>query len=80
LETNLKAFAELDIDNLPPSQLSYWAKWSGGVELALERAGESVRMGRALLTAENLAPLATLVSDPAEVAQFKAYVASLAAP
>jgi hypothetical protein len=80
LETNLKAFADLDIDNLSPSQLSYWSKWSGGVELSLERAGESTRMGRALLTPENLAPLATLVSEPAEVAQFKAYLAGLSAP
>ncbi|MBC8752707.1 MULTISPECIES: hypothetical protein [Paraburkholderia] len=80
LETNLKAFADLDIDNLSPSQLSYWSKWSGGVELSLERAGESIRMARALLTPENLAPLATLVSEPAEVAQFKTYLAGLGAP
>lgn len=79
LETNLKAFAGLDIDNLLPSQLSHWSKWCGGVELSLERAGEAIRMGRALLTPENLAPLATLVSDPADVAQFEAYLASLGA-
>ena len=79
LETNLKAFAGLDIDNLSPSQLSHWSKWSSSVELSLERAGEAIRMGRALLTPENLAPLATLVSEPAEIAQFEAYLASLGA-
>lgn len=77
LETNLKAFAELDIDNLSPSQLSHWSKWCSGVELSLERACKAIRMGRALLTSENLAPLATLVSEPADVAQFKAYLAGL---
>ena len=45
----------------------------------MERAGESVRMGRALLTAENLAPLESLVSDANEIDQFKAYLVGLRA-
>ena len=80
LESNLKAFADLDIDNLLPSQLSFWSKWVSGVERSLERASESIRLGRALLTRENLAPLATLASDPIEVAQFAAYLAGLDSP
>lgn len=63
LGENLKAFADLDIDNLSPSDLKHWAKWTSGVDLSLERAGESIQMGRALLTPENLAPLAALVSS-----------------
>jgi hypothetical protein len=63
---------------LSSAQLRHWAKWTGGVDLTLERAQTAVAKCRDLLRPENLAPFAALLSEFAEQSQqFKAFLASL---
>jgi hypothetical protein len=78
LETNLKAFAALDIDAMLPEALAHWAKWSGSVELTLQRASEAISAGKALLAADNLRPLFEIL-DANEKAELRVFLQSVAA-
>lgn len=55
---HLKSLSELAIDSLGFEQLRGWSRWIGGLDTVLERALQAVRSGQALLTRENLSPLA----------------------
>ncbi len=77
LETHIREFRELEIDNLTHSELKRWAKWAAGVEATLERGAVIVRSGRTLLTANNLDPLLRALTTSAEMAQFRAFLRSL---
>jgi len=77
LESRIKDFAALNIDTLPPAQLSQWAKWIGGVELKLDKATEMVDAGRTLLTPENLSPLAAVLTQGDDMTMFRQYLLTL---
>lgn len=77
LESRVKDFATLNFDTLPPTQLSQWAKWIGGIELKLDKATETVEAGRRLLTPENLSPLAAVLTQRDDVTMFRQYLSTL---
>jgi hypothetical protein len=77
LEENIKVFSALNVDTLTHAQLKHWAIWTSAVESKLEHAAQAVESGRALLTAENLGPLAALLEGDEDRALFKAYLKSL---
>lgn len=54
----LKQLNNANIDTLTYEQLGGWSRWLATVEPTLERAAGAVQNGRALLTQENLLPLA----------------------
>lgn len=77
LDTNLKAFSDLDIDALSHAKLNQWAKWIGTVDLQLDKATASVQAGLALLAVDNLAPLSALLTKREDISMFRRYLAGL---
>jgi hypothetical protein len=55
-------------------ELSRWAKWTGSVDLQLERAAAAVDLGRRLLAAANLMPFESILVDAQDVSIFRAYL------
>ncbi|WMY11757.1 hypothetical protein [Paraburkholderia phenoliruptrix] len=77
LDENLKAFSQLDIDQLSHAQLQRWAKWVSGVDATIERAELAVLKYRELLRPANLTVFAVLLPDDGEELQFRRFLDSL---
>jgi len=77
LETQIKAFAERDIDHMTYAELDRWVKWVGEVEPKLQRAREAVLTGRRLLVAANLECLMHVIRQESDKEQFAKYLKSL---
>jgi hypothetical protein len=76
----LKAFKNVDIDQLTNAQLIRWKKWATSVDLLFDQAMESVQHGRLLLTYKNLQPLLELpgLNKNDEVERFTTFIKELA--
>ncbi|MFJ7566732.1 hypothetical protein ACIQW9_07215 [Herminiimonas sp. NPDC097707] len=77
LEENLKAFKNVEIDQLSYEQLAYWKKWAGTVDSSLENAKSIIEKGRLLLTPHNLAPLLNILDTGILREQFRSFIDSL---
>ena len=77
LETNLKAFRDLDIDSLSYAELVRWAKWVGTVPETLERAREAAKIACQFLTARNLNILRVTVAPGHDQRLFTTLLESL---
>ena len=78
IDTNLKAFSLLNIDNLDYKELAYWCSWFDALENKLLKATTIVKEGLDLLTLINLQPLSAILNDKNDKALFKTYLQSLA--
>ncbi len=77
LETQLKAFAGLDIDLMTYGTLARLAKWVSEIDFKLPRATEAVAKGRVLLVAANLECLLHIIHGTSNKAPFETYLRSL---
>ncbi|MFM0153108.1 hypothetical protein [Paraburkholderia sediminicola] len=77
LETRIKEFSALNVDALTHVELSRWTKWTGAVDLQLERAAAAVDLGCHLLTATNLMPFESILANAQDISIFRAYLRCL---
>lgn len=77
LEENIKLFEPLNIDLLTSKELFKWSKWCGTVEQKLETASQSLQIGLALLSQQNLEPFMRLIEDEDDQKSFKKYLNSI---
>jgi hypothetical protein len=77
IEAGLERLAAADIDQLGDRHLAELNKWATELEPAIERAEEAVRLGRQLLTQENLSQLSQFITDKEAKATYTAFVSKL---
>ena len=73
----IKVFKGLDIEKLPYSELSKYAKWVNSIDLTREQIKSSMAAGISFLNYENLKPLLQILTDKSDIKKFNIFLQQL---